>query len=86
MNHDLVNRAALRGTHQFIVLLGEGVFHQFHGGVATNVRPQEHPMRDFQAEYASIRGSRYKPVPIRDVMYFGTLPASAKRFVARDPK
>ena len=25
------------------ILLGEGTFHQFHGGVATNVSLDEHP-------------------------------------------
>ena len=56
VNHDFVSRASTHKTFQFIVLLGDGVFHQFHGGVATNVRLEDHPFPDFQQEYCKIRG------------------------------
>ncbi len=40
--------------------LGQRVtFHQFHGGVATNVPRAEHPWARMAAEYEAIRGKPY---------------------------
>ena len=41
------------------VLLGEGSFHQIHGGVATNVPMEQHPGLAFSKEYEQIRGEPY---------------------------
>lgn len=46
-----------------IMLLGEASFHQFHGGVATNVRRSEHPWPRMAAEYESIRGKPFSSDP-----------------------
>lgn len=81
-NHDLVARAAAMDEFEFMVVLGEGVFHQFHGGVATNVAPADHPYQRFQDEYRAIRGEPYQPPEIGRVMYHGTVPPAAMRFVA----
>jgi len=64
------------------VLLGEGVFHQFHGGVATNVKPAHHPMQIFRKEYEQIRGVPYTRAKIETVSYYGIMPQSARRFLA----
>ncbi len=40
---------------QPIMLLGEGTFHQFHGGVATNVLRENHPKEEYKKEYNLIR-------------------------------
>jgi len=53
-----------------VMLLGEATFHQFHGGVATNVKPQDHPMRDMVHEYNAVTGRPYQPV-YRKPHYFG---------------
>jgi len=58
------------------MLLGEGSFHQFHGGVATNTPKSEHPGPGFAAEYAEIRGRNYA-VPERRHQYLGDLPPQA---------
>ena len=42
-----------------VMLLGEATFHQFHGGVATNVPRAEHPWARMAAEYEAIRGKPY---------------------------
>lgn len=81
-NQDIVVRAAQDGGFDFIVLLGEGVFHQIHGGVATNVEPDHHPIRDFRKEYRDLRGVEYNRPSIDNVVYFGVMPASARRFIA----
>jgi glycosyltransferase involved in cell wall biosynthesis len=64
-----------------VVLLGEGSFHQFHGGVATNVPPGRHPVKSFLAEYLDIRGVDYSP-PVKVPVFMGSVPAQATRFLA----
>jgi glycosyltransferase involved in cell wall biosynthesis len=82
VNHDIVGRAADDGRFGFIVLLGEGVFHQVHGGVATNVRPEDHPIGQFKAEFLALRGVEYRPPGIENVMYYGPMSRLAQRFLA----
>jgi hypothetical protein len=59
VNLDFFNRAhGLPGVRP-VMLLGEATFHQFHGGVATNVPRAEHPWARMAAEYEAIRGKPY---------------------------
>ncbi len=51
-----------------IVLLGEGTFHQVHGGVATNARVS--PWNEFHAEYVRLRGKNFASPTVRPC-YFG---------------
>lgn len=81
VNHDFRNRAMTTPNIQPITLLGEGLFHQIHGGVATNVDLKDHPIDLFKAEYQEIRGQAYKPAPCPVVTYLGTMPQSAFRFI-----
>jgi glycosyltransferase involved in cell wall biosynthesis len=67
VNHDLYRRAcALDGT-ELVVLVGEGTFHQFHGGAATSRRLTWDVMHD---QYQQLRGEPYQP-PARPPLYFG---------------
>ena len=52
-NHDLYRRACALDGIQLIVLLGEGTFHQYHGGAATSRR---FTWDDMHADYQAIRG------------------------------
>ena len=61
-------------------LLGEASFHQFHGGVATNVAPDAHPWDRFAAEYARILGRPYA-CHKRRVFYFGDVAPQARRLI-----
>jgi hypothetical protein len=63
-----------------VVLLGEGTFHQFHHGVATNVPWTSHPWTRFHDEYVRLRGKPYIR-PRFTPHYIGHLPAEARRFV-----
>jgi hypothetical protein len=72
VNHDLYRRACGLEGGQLIVLLGEGTFHQFHGGAATSRRLG---WDDMHAEYVSLRGERYRP-PTNAPLYLGGIPAS----------
>jgi glycosyltransferase involved in cell wall biosynthesis len=73
---DFFQRAVARESGEYIMLLGEGSFHQFHGGVASNAPKKEHPWAEFNAEYTRIRGKTFARVPRRP-FYFGSIPNEA---------
>lgn len=73
MNHDLYRRAATCDGTRLVTLLGEGTFHQIHGGAATSGGAASSEMRD---EYERLRGERYCP-PSNPVTLFGTAPPTA---------
>ena len=80
VNLDFFRLAITCNRLQPIVLLGEGSFHQFHGGVATNVLLEEHPWDLFDAEYQLIRGAPFKSTECQPI-YFGELSPEARRFL-----
>lgn len=66
VNLDFFYKICLKEADIYI-LLGEGTFHQFHGGVSTNVSVSDHPWSIFNDEYRMIHGKdytfpEYKPV------------------------
>jgi len=77
VNHDAYSRAvALPGIRLFR-LLGEGTFHQVHGGIATNSPPGTH-WEKWRDEYRRIRGRDFSR-PSVTPMLFGALPPAALR-------
>jgi len=75
LNIDVYRRACeLPGT-QPVLLVGEGSFHQLHGGTTTNVTPEERDARvsGYQDQYRALRGEDLKPSN-KDVYYMGHLP------------
>jgi len=72
-NHDLYRRACELDGAQLVVLLGEGTFHQIHGGAATSGRVGWDEMHD---EYVKLRGRAYQP-PTNDRLYVGSVPDEA---------
>jgi len=79
-NIDFYKRAAECPQMAVVHLLGEGTFHQVHGGVTTNVPRHMHPRRKNLQEYERIRGEPYKK-PEPKVTFIGHMPAQARRFV-----
>ncbi|MBN2707236.1 MAG: hypothetical protein JXR89_12465 [Deltaproteobacteria bacterium] len=59
---DFFRRALLREDFDYVVLLGEGSFHQFHGGVASNAPYADHPWERFHRQYQQLRGEDYQVV------------------------
>ena len=55
-----------------VMLLGEASFHQFHGGVATNVPLKQHPWEKMAEEYYRIKGKPFDTV-WRQPDYYGWL-------------
>jgi hypothetical protein len=79
VNLDFYSRAVADPDRPLVILLGEGSFHQVHGGVATNRRDDE-PLREFHREYHQIRGKPYA-TPQTTPIYFGCMPEPAKPFM-----
>lgn len=72
-----VRSCALPGAQHF-VLLGEGTFHQVHGGIATNAIVS--PWREFHDEYVTIRGKPFEP-PETDPIFIGRVHTPMLTFV-----
>jgi hypothetical protein len=86
VNLDVWRRAVeLPGAEQ-VILLGEGTFHQLHGGIATNVAPRslDQSLEKWHAQYQAIRGRPWtNPRPPQAPTYLGTLPRPALARFAR---
>ncbi len=75
---DLFRRVSTLPGVQVVGLLGEGSFHQFHGGVTTN-SIDDH-WSAFHDEYKRIIGTAWS-VPTPDITYFGDLSEPARAWV-----
>jgi hypothetical protein len=75
-NLDIFQRALIRQDLDYVVLLGEGTFHQVHGGVSTSVPMEQHPWKEFHQEFIRIRGHPFMRVPRRPVL-LGEVPKEA---------
>ena len=69
-NLDIFRRALELLPQNLIVLLGEGTFHQFHGGTSSNDEGSKWEL--FHREYQSIRGKNWE-IPHVPVEYFGAV-------------
>ena len=78
VNHDLYRRACLLDDVQLVVVLGEGTFHQIHGGAATSSQVTTEQMR---AEYETIRGEPHRPPP-NEPCFVGHVPAQYRSYLA----
>lgn len=81
INHDFLHRAMQQDDITPVILLGEGTFHQFHGGVATNVPMADHPMSLYQEEYETIRGRPYYWESSSPPFYTGAIRRAAMKFM-----
>jgi len=86
VNHDFRDRAMGLPGIRPVLLLGEGVFHQFHGGVCTNVKIEDKPTLQFAKEYEEIRGTRLRKARAYEPFYIGALTPAAQRFLYEQKK
>ena len=80
VNLDTFARAMELQDSRLVLLLGEGTFHQIHGGVATNILAEQIPdnWTNWAGEYERIRGRPYSaPSPKWPPTYIGTWPRPA---------
>ncbi len=80
VNLDLHLRLMENKELEAILLLGEGTFHQFHGGVATNAKDLPTALMGFSEEYQQIRGKPYQK-PERLPVYLGKIHRKTRRFL-----
>jgi glycosyltransferase involved in cell wall biosynthesis len=75
LNLDFYKRAADLPYTQPVLLIGEGSFHQLHGGTTTNVSPEERDRNTerYKRQYAEIRGVEFEASD-SEVYYFGHQP------------
>jgi glycosyltransferase involved in cell wall biosynthesis len=80
INSDIFKRAADVSGVTPVQLIGEGSFHQLHGGTTTNVSAEERNARvlQFRQEYAAIRGHD-KLMTDKHFHYMGHLPTMASK-------
>lgn len=80
VNLDTYSRAMESAGAEPVVLLGEGSFHQVHGGIATNAGAamMADKWRSWEREYQDLRGRRYALVPRQSpATLLGKLPPAA---------
>lgn len=80
VNLDTYARSCALPNTELIVLLGEGTFHQIHGGTASNATTS--PWIEFHEEYIRIRGHAYKK-PENTPLYIGHIPQSVLPFIEK---
>jgi cephalosporin hydroxylase len=84
-NLDFFERMTTSPRINLVTILGEGSFHQVHGGTTTNT-PESTARKDllesYGEQYAQLRGTVFKS-PSKIVHYVGSLPESARRTKAR---
>jgi glycosyl transferase family 2 len=78
VNLDFFQRALATRELKYTMLVGEGTFHQFHGGVASNMPRARRPWDEFHEEYVRIRGTNFVRVPRRPFL-LGALPKETFR-------
>lgn len=71
LNLDFFIRALERLESPYIMLKGEGTFHQIHGGASTGKAEVQDRFQEWAKQYHQIRGRPWKH-PEREAVYLGT--------------
>ncbi len=84
VNLDFYSRVCELPDSQLLMLLGEGTFHQFHGGIMTNCSVEENLRRwkEYDEEHLRLRGRRFVP-PSRRSILLGEAPAPALPWIRK---
>lgn len=82
LNLDFYRRACDLPESSLVMLLGEGSFHQIHGGIMTNSPPRTNlrRWRRYAAQYEALKGEAFRP-PTRRPILFGAVPGPALPWV-----
>ena len=78
LNMDTYIRACEMPDSELVMLLGEGTFHQLHGGVMTGATEEESQKKlaAWAAQYAAVRDASLR-IPQKEPRYIGHVPPSA---------
>ncbi len=78
LNLDFFIRALERGRSPLVMLLGEGTFHQIHGGASTGTQKTgEDSFQKWAEKYRQLRGKPWQH-PEKTAIYLGAIPESAE--------
>jgi hypothetical protein len=82
VNMDIYIRACAMPDSELVMLLGEGTFHQLHGGVMTGATEAEcqQQLATWTAQYTAIRNAPLT-IPQKEPHYIGHAPAAALRSI-----
>ncbi len=85
VNLDTMARALELPDSELIILLGEGTFHQVHGGIATNrsFRTLQQSLAEWDQQYQAIRQRPWRTLSPAHRTYIGSLPQSVLPHLAR---
>jgi cephalosporin hydroxylase len=78
VNLDFFERMVGSPGITLVTLLGEGSFHQVHGGTTTNAAEPDELVRCLDDQYEELRGRRFR-VPLHQAHYVGSLAPAARR-------
>jgi glycosyltransferase involved in cell wall biosynthesis len=81
-NTDMYIRACEMPDSELVMLLGEGTFHQMHGGVMTGASEEEskRKLAEWTAQYSTLRNAPLR-LPPKAARYIGHVPRSALRSI-----
>ena len=84
VNLDLFRRACEAPGTRLVLLLGEGTFHQLHGGVAAECPERElrAKVEVWKGQYRSLRGRDFVPPDVQP-FFFGQVPTPVMPFLER---
>lgn len=73
-NHDFYKRGVDSTEGGHVILLGEGTFHQHHGGITTSSRSDDVRtlLKSFRDQYKALRGQPYS-APYSEPYYYGPI-------------
>jgi hypothetical protein len=82
VSHDIYRRLCSLSGKDLVVLLGEGSFHQVHGGVSTNAKEEDFAQRyaAWYEEYRALLGEPHS-LPTKAAHFLGHAPPELKRFL-----
>ena len=78
VNLDFFERMVGTPGVTLVTMLGEGSFHQVHGGTTTNAADPDELISSYDDQYEELRGRRFQ-VPPQRAHYVGTLTPAARR-------
>src|SRR5262249_17264710 len=80
LSRDTYRRACALDDTELVVLLGEGTFHQLHGGISTNVSEERFAddERAWTQPYGAFAGGPHTRLP-KAAHYLGHIPPSARQ-------
>ena len=76
VNLDFFKKALTDPGLNYVMLLGEASFHQFHGGIASNASAHNHPWKKFHDEYVKIYGKNFNRA-IKKPYFLGSMQLEA---------